>query len=118
MPSWEAGFDNGNNAGGLIQAVLAPSGGFGKFLTVLLALSVPSTCAPTLYTFASSFMAIHASFARVPRYVYIFISEAMYVLKHLDPPPHVRYSMIASLIPVAIIGARHFYATFVDVMSE
>ncbi|EIW55543.1 uncharacterized protein TRAVEDRAFT_50029 [Trametes versicolor FP-101664 SS1] len=98
VPSWEAGFDNGNNAGGLIQAVLAPSGGFGKFLTVLLALSVPSTCAPTLYTFASSFMAIHASFARVPRYVYIFISEAI-------------------LIPVAIIGARHFYATFVDVMN-
>ncbi|KAL1943828.1 hypothetical protein VTO73DRAFT_3646 [Trametes versicolor] len=98
VPSWEAGFDNGNNAGGLIRAVLSPSGGFGKFLTVLLALSVPSTCAPTLYTFASSFMAIHANFARVPRYVYIFISEAI-------------------LIPVAIIGARHFYATFVDVMN-
>ncbi|EIW55544.1 cytosine-purine permease [Trametes versicolor FP-101664 SS1] len=98
VPSWEAGFEQGNNVGGLIQAVLSPSGGFGKFLTVLLALSIPSACAPTMYTFASSFMTIHAWFARVPRYVYTFISEAI-------------------LIPVAIVGAKHFYTTFVDVLS-
>ena len=76
VPSWEAGFDNGNNVGGLIQAILSPAGGFGKFLTVVVALFVPSTCAPTIYTFASSFMTIHACFARVPRYVYAVISEA------------------------------------------
>lgn len=84
VPSWEAGFEQGNNVGGLIQAVLSPSGGFGKFLTVLLALSIPSACAPTMYTFASSFMTIHAWFARVPRYVYTFISEAMCVLRSLS----------------------------------
>ncbi|KAI0371277.1 cytosine-purine permease [Pilatotrama ljubarskyi] len=98
VPSWEAGFDQGNNVGGLIQAVLSPSGGFGKFLVVLLALSIPSACAPTMYTFASSFMTIHAWFARVPRYVYTIVSEAI-------------------LIPVAIVGATHFYTTFVDVLS-
>ncbi|KAJ8502259.1 hypothetical protein ONZ51_g125 [Trametes cubensis] len=98
VPSWEAGFDGGNNVGGLLQAVLKPSGGFGKFLTVLVALSVPSACAPTMYTFASSLMTIHVWFARVPRYVYTIISEAI-------------------LIPVAIVGATHFYATFVDVLS-
>ncbi|KAI0634844.1 cytosine-purine permease [Trametes polyzona] len=98
VASWETGFDEGNNVGGLIQAVLSPSGGFGKFLTVLLALSVPSACAPTMYTFASSFMTIHAWFARVPRYVYCIVSEAI-------------------LIPVAIVGATHFYTTFVDVLS-
>ena len=79
VPSWEAGFDGGNNVGGLLQAVLKPSGGFGKFLTVLVALSIPSACAPTMYTFASSLMTIHVWFARVPRYVYTIISEAMYV---------------------------------------
>ncbi|KAH9849624.1 cytosine-purine permease [Lenzites betulinus] len=98
VPSWEAGFDGGNNVGGLIQAVLSSSGGFGNFLTVLVALSIPSACAPTMYTFASSFMTIHAWFARVPRYVYTFISEAI-------------------LIPVAIVGAKHFYTTFVDILS-
>ncbi|KAI0360457.1 cytosine-purine permease [Trametes cingulata] len=98
VPSWETGFDQGNNVGGLIQAVLSATGGFGKFLTVLLALSIPSACAPTMYTFASSFMTIHAWFAKVPRYVYTVVSEAI-------------------LIPVAIVGATHFYTTFVDVLS-
>ncbi|KAI0698036.1 hypothetical protein C8T65DRAFT_710244 [Cerioporus squamosus] len=98
VPSWDAGFDNGNSVGGLVAAVLAPAGGFGKFLTVLIALFIPSTCAPTMYTFASSFMTIHAWFALVPRYVYAFISTVI-------------------LIPVAILGAAHFYDTFVDIMN-
>ncbi|RPD65747.1 purine-cytosine permease [Lentinus tigrinus ALCF2SS1-7] len=98
VPSWDAGFDNGNSVGGLVAAVLAPAGGFGKFLTVLIALFIPSASAPTMYTFESSFMTIHAWFARVPRFVYAFVSTAI-------------------LIPVAIVGAAHFYSTFVDVMN-
>ncbi|KAI0938478.1 hypothetical protein AcW1_001795 [Taiwanofungus camphoratus] len=76
-PVWATGFDNGNNVGGLIEAVLSPAGGFGKFLTVVVALSIPSACAPTMYTFASSFMSISYYFAKVPRYVFTIISEAM-----------------------------------------
>ena len=76
---WATGFQNGNNVGGLIEAVLSPAGGFGKFLTVLVALSIPSACAPTMYTFGSSFMTIGTFFAKVPRYVYTLVSEAMYV---------------------------------------
>ncbi|EMD34672.1 hypothetical protein CERSUDRAFT_97258 [Gelatoporia subvermispora B] len=98
VPAWNAGFDAGNNVGGLVEAVLAPAGKFGKFLTVLVALSTPSACAPTMYTFGSSFMAITPYAARVPRYVYTIISEAI-------------------LIPVAIVGATHFYSTFVDILS-
>ncbi|THG94002.1 hypothetical protein EW026_g7375 [Hermanssonia centrifuga] len=98
VPTWEAGFDNGNNIGGIINAILSPLSGFGKFLTALLALSIPSPCAPTMYIFGSSFMTIGSFFAKVPRYVYVIISEAI-------------------LIPVAIVGATQFYATFVDVLS-
>ena len=79
VPAWEAGFDNGNSVGGLVEAVLAPAGGFGKFLTVLIALFIPSACAPTMYTFASSCMAVAAVFARVPRWVYAVVSEGMCV---------------------------------------
>lgn len=53
IPSWENGFDNGNNVGGLLAAILSPVGGFGKFLIVIIALSVPSACAPTMYTFGT-----------------------------------------------------------------
>lgn len=55
VPSWQLGFNNGENIGGLISAILAPAGGFGKCLVVLLALSVPSACAPTMYIFGLSF---------------------------------------------------------------
>ena len=51
IPSWEAGFENGSNVGGLLSAVLSPTKGFGKLLVVLVALSIPSACAPTMYTF-------------------------------------------------------------------
>ncbi|KAI0765267.1 purine-cytosine permease [Fomes fomentarius] len=98
VPKWEAGLGVGGSVGGLIQAVLASCGGFGTFLTALLALFVPSACVPIMYTLASSFMAIHASFARIPRYVYAILSTAI-------------------LIPVAIIGATHFYATLVNILN-
>lgn len=51
VPSYATGFKNGNDIGGLAAAILAPIGGFGKFLLVLMALSVPAACAPTMYTF-------------------------------------------------------------------
>lgn len=120
VPEWQTGFDNGNNVGGLVQAVLAPAGGFGKFLTVVIALFIPSACAPTMYSFASSTMTIHAWFARVPRYVYTIISEAMYV------PSRCTFSEFHEvflqrcpyrMIPVAIVGATHFYTTFVNILN-
>jgi purine-cytosine permease-like protein len=94
IPDWQTGSENGNNVGGLIGAILQPSGGFGKFLIVLLALSVPSAGAPTMYTFGEcynnhglagltaalvgmSFMAISPIFAKIPRYVYAIVAEAM-----------------------------------------
>ncbi|KZT00661.1 cytosine-purine permease [Laetiporus sulphureus 93-53] len=97
-PTWETGFANGNSVGGLVEAVLSPAGNFGKFVTVLVALSIPSACAPTMYTFASSLMSISYYFAKVPRYIFAIISAAI-------------------LIPVAIVGATRFYATFTDVLS-
>ncbi|CCM01207.1 uncharacterized protein FIBRA_03255 [Fibroporia radiculosa] len=99
-PTWETGFDNGNNVGGLVASVLAPAGGFGKFLVVLIALSIPSACAPTMYTFASSLMTVNYYFAKVPRYV-----------------PILSLIIVLSLIPVGVVGATRFYATFTDVLS-
>ena len=51
VPSWSTGFQDGNDMGGLIAAVLAPAGGFGKFILVLLAVSTSAACAPNLYSF-------------------------------------------------------------------
>ncbi|KAG2146353.1 permease for cytosine/purines, uracil, thiamine, allantoin-domain-containing protein [Suillus clintonianus] len=97
VPAWNAGFDS-SSVGGLVYSVLLPTGTFGKILTALVALSIPSCCAPIMYTFINSFMAIATRFAAVPRWVYILISEGI-------------------LIPVAIIGAKKFYTTCVDIVD-
>ncbi|KAG1832307.1 cytosine-purine permease [Suillus subalutaceus] len=98
VPAWNAGFDDRSSVGGLLHSVLLPTGAFGEILTALVALSISSACAPTIYTFSNSFMAISTWFAAVPRWVYILISEGI-------------------LIPVAIVGAKKFYATFVDILN-
>lgn len=98
VPAWNAGFDDSSSVGGLLHSVLLPTGAFGEILTALAALSISSACAPTIYTFSNSFMAIATWFAVVPRWVYILISERI-------------------LIPVAIVGAKRFYTTFVDILN-
>ncbi|KAI0753335.1 permease for cytosine/purines, uracil, thiamine, allantoin-domain-containing protein [Daedaleopsis nitida] len=98
VPEWGSGFEDGNNVGGLVAAVLAPTGRFGKFLLVMLSLTAPSACAPTMYTVCTSFMTVHRAFARLPRFVVALLSTAV-------------------LIPLAIIGASRFYDTFVDILA-
>lgn len=65
-------------------------------------------------------MTVTPVLARVPRYVYALISEAMSVLLAVlivvvNISTH---DLFVSLIPVAIVGATHFYSVFVDIMSE
>ncbi|KAG2068859.1 hypothetical protein BDR04DRAFT_1102605 [Suillus decipiens] len=98
VPAWSAGFEDSSSVGGLFYSILLPTGAFGKILTVLVALGMSCACAPTMYTFCNSFMAITTRFSVVPRWVYILVSEGV-------------------LIPVAIVGAKKFYATFVDILD-
>ena len=77
VPSWNAGLGNGNDLGGLISAVLEPAGGFGKFLLVMFALAMPSSCAPVMYTVCTSFMTASSHFERIPRFVLAIFSTAV-----------------------------------------
>ncbi|KAG2053050.1 hypothetical protein BDR06DRAFT_914389 [Suillus hirtellus] len=98
MPAWNARFDNNSSVGGLLHSVLLPTGAFGKILTAVVALSISGACAPSIYTCSNSFIAIIMWFAAVPRWVYILVSEGI-------------------LVPVAIVGAKRFYATFLDILN-
>ncbi|KAG1845808.1 hypothetical protein C8R48DRAFT_816945 [Suillus tomentosus] len=102
MPAWNAGFDNSSSVGGLLHSVLLPTGAFGKILTALVALSISGACAPSIYTCSNSFMAIIMWFAAVPRWVY-FLGDV--------------HDFDSGLVPVAIVGAKRFYATFVDILN-
>ena len=63
VPSWSTGFQDGSNLGGLIAAVLAPAGGFGKFLLVLMAVSISSTSALIIYSFGEYYSLFNMNYA-------------------------------------------------------
>ncbi|KAF8150618.1 cytosine-purine permease [Crassisporium funariophilum] len=98
VPSWQAGFDNGNDFGGLFLAILAPTKAFSKILTVVTALSFAGVTAPIMYTLTTSSMSVSKRFGRIPRYVWATESTAV-------------------AIPLAIIGEKHFYSALVDIIS-
>ncbi|KAI9063521.1 cytosine-purine permease [Trametes sanguinea] len=97
VPAWEEGYADGN-VGGLIEAMLRPTGGFGKFLTVLIALSVTANIAPTFYSFSLSFQVFIPPFAVIPRYMFSLLATAI-------------------LIPVSIVGAHKFYDTLTNFLG-
>ncbi|CAE6537049.1 unnamed protein product [Rhizoctonia solani] len=84
-----------NNVGGLLDEVMRPAGGFGKFCIVLLALSCIAASSQCMYSFCVSFQCIAPLFARIPRYIYSIIA-------------------IAIAIPLALVGAHTYYTSLIS----
>ncbi|KAF7360437.1 NCS cytosine-purine permease [Mycena venus] len=76
VPAWEAGNDSGG-VGGVLDAMLSPAKGFGKFLTVLLALSVTGNVAATLYSISLNLQLLMPVLVVVPRYVFPILATAI-----------------------------------------
>lgn len=74
---WEEGYADGN-VGGLLEAMLRPAGNFGKFLTVLLSLSVTGNMAASFYSISLNIQLVIPTLVVVPRYVFSFLATAMY----------------------------------------
>lgn len=76
VPSWNDGYAGGN-IGGLLEAVLRPAGGFGKFLTVLLSLSVSASLVSIFYSSSFNFQVFIPKLVVVPRYVFTIVTAAV-----------------------------------------
>ncbi|KAN0107482.1 NCS cytosine-purine permease [Russula decolorans] len=76
VTGWKAGFTDGN-VGGLLNAMLSPVGGFGKFLMVVLSLSMTGNNAPTIYSMGIAFQTLVPPFAAVPRYVFSVLATVV-----------------------------------------
>jgi purine-cytosine permease-like protein len=76
VADWKAGFTD-DNVGGLLRAMLSPVGGFGKFLMVLLSLSMTGNNAPTIYSMGIAFQTLVPPLATVPRYVFSVLATAV-----------------------------------------
>ncbi|KJA26966.1 hypothetical protein HYPSUDRAFT_198737 [Hypholoma sublateritium FD-334 SS-4] len=97
VPDWETGYAGGN-VGGLLEAMLHPVGGFGKFLTVLLSLSVAANIAATFYSISINMQILIPSLVVVPRYVFSIVATAI-------------------VVPLSIVGAHRFYDTLVNFLG-
>nr|XP_036588385.1 purine-cytosine permease fcy22 [Colletotrichum truncatum]KAF6799758.1 purine-cytosine permease fcy22 [Colletotrichum truncatum] len=73
VPEWKAGWD-AYGIGGVMAAMLAPAGGFGKFLLVVLALTVIGNIATSMYSVALCMQMMLPVFTKVPRFVFIVIA--------------------------------------------
>uniref|UniRef100_A0A0D2XX54 Purine-cytosine permease n=1 Tax=Fusarium oxysporum (strain Fo5176) TaxID=660025 RepID=A0A0D2XX54_FUSOF len=70
VESWQTAWDN-YGIGGVMAEMLAPAGGFGKFVLVVLALSVVGNMVLSNYSVALCLQMLVPAFAKVPRFLFI-----------------------------------------------
>lgn len=93
IPAWQGAIDESHSPGPLFDLVLAGHvGGFGKFLTVLLALSAMGNIMTSVYSFGIAFQTIFPFLAIFPRFLVPLVALAIF-------------------LPLAIVGQNHFYDT-------
>lgn len=97
VPEWAEGYAGGN-IGGLLEAMLRPVGGFGKFLTVLLSLSAAGNIAGTLYSVSINFQVFVPWLVAIPRYFLSILATGI-------------------VVALAIPGAHRFYDTLVNFLG-
>ncbi|KAK2752204.1 hypothetical protein FQN55_008094 [Onygenales sp. PD_40] len=90
-PSWATAFETGS-IGGIFAAMLSSAGGFGKFITVLLAFSTLGNIAATIYSITLNFQILLPVLIRVPRALFALV-------------------FIAIIIPVSIRAASSFFVS-------
>ncbi|ROW09586.1 hypothetical protein VMCG_02537 [Cytospora schulzeri] len=78
VPGWSDAYDN-LGIGGVMGQMLAPAGGFGKFILVLLALSVIGNIAISMYSVALNLQMLVPFFARVHRFLFIVATFAVMI---------------------------------------
>lgn len=78
IPSWNEGFQVGS-VGGVLAAMLAPAGGFGKFILVIFAFSPLGNMCGTMYSASLNFQILLPFLIWVPRMVWSCIAAAMCV---------------------------------------
>ena len=78
VPSWEAAY-NVTGIGGVMLEMLAPAGGFGKFILVLLALSVIGNITISVYSVSLNLQMLLPPFTKLPRLVFILVAMAIMI---------------------------------------
>lgn len=77
-PEWEELYGK-YQVGGVLAAILASAGGFGKFVLVLLALTLLGNTCGTFYSITLNFQTLIPWLFKVPRYIFAFVIAAIII---------------------------------------
>lgn len=91
IPEWEARYEE-TQVGGVLAAMLSRAGGFGKFVVVVLSLTLLGNIAATMYSVTLNFQILIPQLVVVPRYIFSVVVTAI-------------------LIPVSIKAATEFFSS-------
>ncbi|KAI0010740.1 permease for cytosine/purines, uracil, thiamine, allantoin-domain-containing protein [Xylariaceae sp. FL0662B] len=91
VPEWQEGYD-ATSVGGVLAAMLSRAGGFGKFVVVVLSLTLLGNISATMYSITLNFQILIPQLVVVPRYAFSIVITAI-------------------LIPVSIKAAVEFFAS-------
>ncbi|KAJ2995229.1 hypothetical protein NUW58_g1335 [Xylaria curta] len=97
VPAWQQGYE-ANAVGGVLAAMLLPAGGFGKFVVVVLSLTLLGNNAATMYSITLNFQILIPQLVRIPRYIFSIVITAI-------------------LIPVSIKAATDFFVSLQNFIS-
>ncbi|KAM0563253.1 hypothetical protein ACHAPJ_000971 [Fusarium lateritium] len=78
VESWQTAWDT-FGIGGVLAEMLEPAGGFGKFVLVVLALSVVGNMVLSSYSVALCLQMLVPAFAKVPRFFFIIVTLAIMI---------------------------------------
>lgn len=78
VPAWSDAYE-ALGIGGVMAEMLAPAGGFGQFILVLLALSVIGNIAISMYSVALNLQMLVPFFARIHRFIFIVATFAVMI---------------------------------------
>ncbi|KAK3487761.1 permease for cytosine/purines, uracil, thiamine, allantoin-domain-containing protein [Neurospora hispaniola] len=100
VPAWQAAYAS-TGIGGVMMEMLAPAGGFGKFVLVVLALSVIGNIAISMYTISLNLEMLMPPLPfklRVHRFVFILVTMAV-------------------MIPMAVRAAKKWETSLINFLS-
>lgn len=89
VPAWSEAYDE-TLVGGVLAAMLDSAGGFGKFVVVVLSLTLIGNTAGTMYAITLNFQMLIPGLIKIPRYAFAVVVTVI-------------------VIPVAIRAAREFF---------
>lgn len=78
VPSWNEAYHS-TGIGGVIGEMLAPAGGFGKFVLVMAALSVIGNISVSMYSVALNLQMLLPFFAKIHRFFFILVTTALMI---------------------------------------